>query len=204
MRVFFNPERLKRLGGVVFFQPRIHSKLKNQVWDDEMILESCIGCRKSPLTFLSFWFFCFVLAVKNYWWFPFPFKGNGQKPLPLRLLLIITFIFSIAFLELSSDTPLEQLYFQSIPTLGRWEAKLSICYDTPSNFQNCWMTVRHIMDMANLFPAWTMWFWGIPPSKTYYFPSCDVWSPMSRCLACQGCDRFLDPALHCSGPGGFF
>ena len=33
----------------------------------------------------------------------------------LMLLLIITFIFSIAFLELSSDTPLEQLYFQSIP-----------------------------------------------------------------------------------------
>lgn len=33
----------------------------------------------------------------------------------LMLLLIITFIFSIAFLELSSQTPLEQEYFQSIP-----------------------------------------------------------------------------------------
>lgn len=31
------------------------------------------------------------------------------------LLLIITFIFSIAFLELSSHTPLEQEYFRSIP-----------------------------------------------------------------------------------------
>lgn len=33
----------------------------------------------------------------------------------LMLLLIITFIFSIAFLELSSHTPLEQEYFRSIP-----------------------------------------------------------------------------------------
>ena len=44
--------------------------------------------------------------------------GAGVSLSPPRLLLIITFIFSIAFLELSSQTPLEQEYFQSIPTPG--------------------------------------------------------------------------------------
>lgn len=44
-----------------------------------------------------------------------PRKATDVSP---RLLLIITFIFSIAFLELSSHTPLEQEYFRSIPTPG--------------------------------------------------------------------------------------
>ena len=145
-----------------------------------------------------FWFFCFVLAVKNYWWFPFPFKGNGQKPLPLRLLLIITFIFSIAFLELSSDTPLEQLYFQSIPTLGRWEAKLSICYDTQAIFRVAEWQFATSWTWLICFPPEQCDFGGfhLPRHTTSHPAMCDL-----PCLdVSRARDAIVSLILHCIVP----